>query len=29
VLRKFHGVLTGVPTILDNMIGDVDSEKVT
>jgi circadian clock protein KaiC len=28
VLRKFHGVLTGVPTILDNMIGDVDSEKV-
>jgi len=29
VLRKFHGVLTGVPTIIDNMIGDVDSEKVT
>lgn len=29
VLRKFHGVLTGVPTILDNMVGDAESEKVT
>jgi circadian clock protein KaiC len=28
VLRKFHGVLTGMPTILDNMTGDVDIEKI-